>query len=69
MAISAGSRRQVDDWVNRALDQRGTWLRAPLDLGTIYSRTFRDPDGHAWEVVWMNPPGVVTADAAQPGEG
>lgn len=70
MAISAGSREQVDDWVDRALGQGGTRLRAPLDLGAMYARTFRDLDGHAWEVVWMNPLGVVTdGGGVRPGEG
>ena len=25
------------------------------DLGFMRSRSFADPDGHAWEVLWMDP--------------
>jgi hypothetical protein len=29
----------------------------------MYGGSFRDPDGHAWEVVWMDPD-AWTGDAA-----
>ena len=41
------------------------------DLGFMYGRSFADPDGHIWELVWMDPavvagetcPAAETADA------
>ena len=27
----------------------------PMDMGSMYSRSFNDPDGHLWEVMWMDP--------------
>ena len=29
----------------------------------MYGRSFEDPDGHIWEVMWMD---VAAASAAQP---
>lgn len=38
------------------------------DHGFMISRSFADPDGHVWEVMWMDP-AVASGDAAmeQPG--
>jgi uncharacterized protein len=33
------------------------------DYGFMYGRSFEDPDGHIWEVMWMD---VAAATAAQP---
>ncbi|MGV9480850.1 VOC family protein [Gordonia aichiensis] len=55
LAFSASSRGQVDDMADAALANGGTTLRAPDDRGFAYNRSFCDPDGHAWEIVWMNP--------------
>ena len=55
LAISAESRAEVDRRADAALAHGGALLRAPEDLGFMYSRSFCDPDGHAWEVVWMDP--------------
>ena len=27
----------------------------PQDYGFMYGRSFEDPDGHNWEVMWMDP--------------
>ena len=29
--------------------------RPPLDHGVMFTRSFEDPDGHIWELVWMDP--------------
>lgn len=54
VAVSASSRQAVDRCANAALAHGGTALREPEDLGFVYSRTFCDLDGHAWEIVWMD---------------
>ena len=54
-ALSADSRRDVDEMVDRALAAGGHPANPPADHGFMYGRSFRDPDGHAWEVVWMDP--------------
>ena len=55
VALSAGSREEVDQLVERALAHGGKpWLPAQ-DHGFMYGASFTDPDGHVWEVVWMDP--------------
>ena len=36
------------------------------DYGFMYGRSFEDPDGHIWEVMWMD---VAAAQAAMAGCG
>ncbi len=54
LAVSADSRAEVDRLADSALAHGGMRLRATEDLGFVYCRSFCDPDGHAWEVVWMD---------------
>jgi predicted lactoylglutathione lyase/ABC-type transporter Mla MlaB component len=54
LAISAGSREGVDELADAALASGGAEAADPLDHGVMYSRSFQDPDGHVWEVVWMD---------------
>lgn len=62
VALAASSREVVDQLADTALRCGGTTLRAPEELGFLYCRTFCDPDGHAWEVVWMNPAHLAGGD-------
>ncbi|MFE0748701.1 VOC family protein [Gordonia sp. NPDC058843] len=55
LAISADSRAHADRLADAALGCGGSELRAAEDLGFMYCRSFCDPDGHAWEIVWMDP--------------
>lgn len=55
MAVSATSREEVDTLVDRALATGGSFAREPEDHGYMYSRSFQDPDGHIWEVLYMDP--------------
>jgi len=61
VAISADSREDVDALGTKALEAGGSETYEPMDMGFMYSRAFRDLDGHHWEVVWMD------AAAAQDG--
>jgi predicted lactoylglutathione lyase len=54
LAVSAGSREGVDELAEAALASGGAAANDPLDYGFMYSRSFQDPDGHVWEVVWMD---------------
>ena len=36
----------------------------PMDMDFMYGRSFHDPDGHLWEVVWMDP-AALEQEAAQ----
>ena len=55
LAVSARSREEVDTLVDRALELGGAVAKQPSDDGFMYGRSFYDPDGHAWEVMWMDP--------------
>ena len=54
-ALTAGSRAEVDELVNAALAADGTRAADPMDLGFMYGWSFYDPDGHHWEVFYMDP--------------
>lgn len=55
LALSAESREQVDELVDTALGAGGQPAKEPMDHGFMYQRSFYDPDGHLWEVLWMDP--------------
>lgn len=54
-ALSCESRAEVDDLVRRALAAGGAPAMDPIDHGFMYGWSFHDPDGHHWEVMWMDP--------------
>jgi predicted lactoylglutathione lyase len=60
VALSADSKEKVDEMADKALAAGASKLREPEDHGFMYSRSFQDPDGHIWEVLWMD------MDAAPP---
>ena len=47
------SRVEVDDLVARALAYGGQPWREPMANGPMYGHSFTDPDGHVWEVMYM----------------
>ncbi len=54
-AISSESREGVDELADKALAGGGSPAIDPIEMGDfMYSRSFQDPDGHLWEVVWMD---------------
>lgn len=56
LCLSADSREQVDSSVERAVSAGGTADPAPKqDYGVMYGRSVADPDGHIWEIMWMDP--------------
>jgi predicted lactoylglutathione lyase len=55
ICISAESREAVDDMIARADAAGGIIDPGPKqDYGFMYGRSFEDPDGHIWEVMWMD---------------
>ncbi len=54
LAVSAESREAVDELADKALAAGGSRANEPLDFGSMYGRSFYDPDGHLWEVMWMD---------------
>ena len=63
ICVSADSRAEVDDTVGKAKASGGSADPGPKqDFGFMYGRSFEDPDGHIWEVMWMD---VEAATKAQ----
>lgn len=54
LAVDAPSREAVDQQVERAVAAGATEVRTE-DHGFMYGRSFDDPDGHTWEITWMDP--------------
>jgi predicted lactoylglutathione lyase len=71
VALSCGSREEVDRLMGVVLEGGGRPAMDPLDHGFMYERSFYDPDGHHWELVWMDEAAVERdahrqPDASQP---
>ena len=56
--LTVEDRPQVDDLVAKALAAGGTSLPAQDDE-TTYTGSFADPDGHVWQITWMDQLHVV----------
>jgi len=62
LCLSADSRGQVDSLIAGAAAANGSADPNPQqDYGFMYGRSVEDPDGHIWEIMWMDP------GAAEPG--
>jgi uncharacterized protein len=56
LCLSADSRDQVDSIVDRSAAAGGNADPTALqDYGFMYCRSLEDPDGHIWEIMWMDP--------------
>ncbi|AKU18651.1 hypothetical protein VV02_05005 [Luteipulveratus mongoliensis] len=54
LGLSAESRLAVDVLADKAMAAGATAVRKPDDQGFMYGRSFADPDGHIWEVLWVD---------------
>lgn len=53
--FSVDSRDEVDAVIGKAGKAGGRIDASPAqDYGMMYSRSVEDPDGHVWEVMWMD---------------
>lgn len=73
LCLSADSREQVDSFIERGVAAGGTAdPAAKQDYGVMYGRSVADPDGHIWEIMWMDPAaaeqGASAIEAAVPEE-
>lgn len=73
ICVSEDSREGVDAVIDRAGAAGGQTDPNPAqDYGFMYGRSYADPDGHIWEVMWMDSEAVAQgpeAFAAQIGGG
>ena len=66
LCLSRDSRDAVDDTVTKAGASGGKADVGPKqEMGELmYGRSFEDPDGHHWEVMWMDPAAAEQGAAA-----
>jgi predicted lactoylglutathione lyase len=65
ICLSRDSREDVDTLAGIAAKTGGKAdIRAPMDAGFLYNRAIEDPDGHIFELVWMNPAGMPSDQAS-----
>ncbi|SKB07752.1 hypothetical protein SAMN02745166_04780 [Prosthecobacter debontii] len=55
IALSCTDRDEVNALVAKAVAAGGRIYNEPQDHGFMYGHGFQDPDGHVWEVFWMDP--------------
>ena len=66
LCVSADSREAVDGQVDKAVKAGGKADPTPTqDFGFMYGRSYEDPDGHIWEVMWMDPTAIPTGEPAE----
>lgn len=65
LCLSRDSREAVDAVVAQAEAVGGKIdPNATQDYGFMYGRSYADPDGHIWEVMWMDPAAVAAGPDA-----
>jgi uncharacterized protein len=67
LCLSEDSKDGVSALVEKAVAAGGSADPTPTqDFGFMFGRSFEDPDGHIWEVMWMDM--AATSEAMQPQE-
>jgi predicted lactoylglutathione lyase len=65
LCLSENSRENVDSTLERAIAAGGSADPAPKqDYGVMYGRSVADPDGHIWEIMWMDPAAAAEGASA-----
>ena len=55
ICLTATSREEVDELCTRAAAAGASGADHRVDEAPMYGGSFRDLDGHIWEVLWMDP--------------
>jgi predicted lactoylglutathione lyase len=66
LCLSEDSRAALDETMAKALNAGAREPREAQDFGMMYGRAFEDPDGHIWELTWMDLDAFLAAQT--PGE-
>ena len=53
-ALAVDSKESVNEMVEKALKAGGKEAYPAKDHGFMFVRSFEDPDGHIWELFWMD---------------
>lgn len=65
LCLSLGSRDEIDRLVEIARAAGGKIDPTPAqDMAFMYGRSFEDPDGHIWEIMWMDAGAFASAEPA-----
>ena len=66
LALSRDSREAVDA-ITADAERQGVVIdpTPKQDYGWMYGRSFEDPDGHIWEVMWMDVAAIPQATAKE----
>lgn len=54
-ALAVDSKATVNAMADKAIQAGGKEAYQPKDYGFMFVRSFEDPDGHIWELFWMDP--------------
>lgn len=54
-ALAVDNKAKVNELADKALKVGAQEAYSPKDYGFMFARSFEDPDGHIWEVFWMDP--------------
>ena len=54
IAIDAESKEKAGEMVSKAVEAGGSIYAEPQDHGWMYQHSFADPDGHQWEILYMD---------------
>jgi predicted lactoylglutathione lyase len=63
VCLSVDSREAVDALVDRAIGAGGT-PGDTEDHVDMYGRSYHDPDGHSWQIFWMDPQAIASTPKA-----
>ena len=64
VCLSCESRQKVEEMVRNAVAAGGKTYAEPQDHGFMYHHGYQDPDGHIWELMWMDPAAVQQGASA-----
>lgn len=53
--LSADSKEQIDETIAKAIAAGGKPWKPTMEEGPMYGGSFQDIDGHAWELLYMQP--------------
>jgi uncharacterized protein len=66
LSLTMDSRESVDDFMEKCISEGARDLSKPQEYDFMYTRSFEDPDGHIWEVFYMDMAKVRSEPKATP---
>jgi predicted lactoylglutathione lyase len=66
LSLIADSREAVDQFMEKCVSAGGRDLSKPQEMDFMYTRSFEDPDGHLWEIFYLDMAKVRVKPKEQP---